>query len=134
MVKDLDIHTIIIEENLQSFRTGFSSASTINKLARFNGALSYALGASLNCPVISVNVIKARKKIGIKLQKERDCGISTKEQVRSYLDLYLLERSCKINWETKKLTRGPRKGTTVWADGVYDISDACVVGLAWLKK
>ena len=35
-----DINAIFIEENLQSFRRGFSSAKTLSTLARFNGVVS----------------------------------------------------------------------------------------------
>ena len=36
-----DIQKIFIEENLQAFRPGFSSAKTLLTLARFNGIVSY---------------------------------------------------------------------------------------------
>ena len=35
------IEKIFIEENLQAFRPGFSSAKTLMTLARFNGIVSY---------------------------------------------------------------------------------------------
>ena len=39
--REWDIKTIFIEENLQAFRPGFSSAKTLMTLARFNGIVSY---------------------------------------------------------------------------------------------
>ena len=35
------IEAVFIEENLQSFRSGFSSAATISTLAKFNGIVSF---------------------------------------------------------------------------------------------
>ena len=34
---------VFIEQNLQRFRRGFSSAQVINKLARYNGMVSYVM-------------------------------------------------------------------------------------------
>ena len=36
-----NITEIAIEENLQSFRSGFSSAQTLSSLAKFNGIVAY---------------------------------------------------------------------------------------------
>ena len=41
--KDFKPTQIFIEENLQAFRPGASSAKTLVKLARFNGIVSYCL-------------------------------------------------------------------------------------------
>ena len=37
------VDSIYIEENLQSFRAGFSSARTLSTLSRFNGMVSFNL-------------------------------------------------------------------------------------------
>ena len=36
-----NIHNIFIEQSLQSFRSGFSSAKTLSTLSRFNGVVSW---------------------------------------------------------------------------------------------
>ena len=38
---EYNVTTIAIEENLQSFRSGFSSAQTLSSLAKFNGVIAY---------------------------------------------------------------------------------------------
>jgi Holliday junction resolvasome RuvABC endonuclease subunit len=39
--KEYDIKEVYVEENLQSFRSGFSSAKTISTLAKINGIISF---------------------------------------------------------------------------------------------
>ena len=41
LIVDYDIKKIYIEENLQAFRPGLSSAKTLMSLARFNGIVSF---------------------------------------------------------------------------------------------
>ena len=43
------IQHVYIEENLQTFRTGLSSAKTLATLARFNGIVSYLCEETFNC-------------------------------------------------------------------------------------
>jgi len=131
--KGYAIETLAVEKNLQAFRRGFSSASTLDSLARFNGALSYAVASTVCAPLFNLDVNEVRRKLGIKIQKEKICGLPTKEQVKRGLDGLLAESGQKIQWGTKVLKSGPRKGLEVIADGVYDEVDAIVVGLAYLK-
>ena len=123
------ITQVFIEENLQAFRPGFSSAKTIVTLARFNGIVSYLSGQIFQLPPQYLNVNLARKKVGLKIISKRNGGATTKEQVFEWV-------SSKINpvWPTKKLKSGPRKGTVVLEDFRYDMSDAYVVSLAGLMK
>ena len=127
------IEHLAVEKNLQAFRRGLSSAATIDALARMNGALSFACASFLDIPLKPVDVNEARRKLGIKLQREKVCGVPTKEQVKRALDGMLEESKQKHVWETKILRAGPRKGLEVLADGVYDEVDAIVIGLAYLK-
>ena len=131
--KGYTVKVLAVEKNLQAFRRGFSSASTLDTLARFNGALSYAIASSVGVPLFNLDVNEVRRKLGIKIQKEKICGLPTKEQVKRGLDGVLAESGQKIQWGTKVLKSGPRKGLAVTADGVYDEVDAIVVGLAYLK-
>tara|TARA_R110000744_G_scaffold20477_9_gene53806 strand:+ start:1705 stop:2265 length:561 start_codon:yes stop_codon:yes gene_type:complete len=136
IMKDAYTHkpnVVAVEENLQGFRRGFSSAATLNTLARFNGALSFAMASFLDVPLVNISVSNIRKTLGMKLKREKDCGISTKEQVKTYIDMILEESSQSIQWETRVLKSGPRKGQCVLCDDTYDRVDAIAVGLAYLK-
>jgi len=127
------ISTVVVEKNLQGFRRGFSSAATLNALARFNGALSFAIASHFDIQLVNLDVNEVRRTLGIKIAREKVCGVSTKEQVKRGLDRLLAESKQEIQWGTKVLKSGPRKGQEVLGDGVYDEVDAIVVGLAYLK-
>ena len=129
-----ELDSVVVEKNLQGFRRGFSSAATLNTLARFNGALSFAVTSYFDTELVNLDVNEVRKTLGIKILREKVCGIPTKEQVKIGLDRLLDETGQKIQWGTKVLKSGPRKGQEVIGDGVYDEVDAIVVGLAYLKK
>lgn len=129
-----NLDAVAVEKNLQGFRRGFSSAATLNALARFNGALSFAVASYYDTQLINLDVNEVRKTLGIKILREKVCGIPTKEQVKIGLDKLLSETEQKIEWGTKVLKSGPRKGQEVIGDGVYDEVDAIVVGLAYLKN
>ena len=62
-----DIETVYIEENLQSFRRGFSSAQTLSTLARFNGIVSLLAYQQFDIEPLHINVNSARKSLGIKI-------------------------------------------------------------------
>lgn len=128
-----NISVVAVEKNLQAFRRGLSSAATIDALARMNGALSYACASYFNVQLINIDVNEARKKLGIKILREKICGVATKEQVKRALDDMLESSKQKQQWNTKVLKGGPRKGHEVLDDGVYDEVDAIVIGLAYLK-
>ena len=64
---DYDIKSVYIEENLQSFRSGFSSAKTLSTLARFNGIVSLICYETFSVDPIHINVNHARKSLGIKI-------------------------------------------------------------------
>lgn len=132
-IEGLDIEALAIEKNLQAFRRGLSSAQVINTLARFNGALSYAVASTLNIPLTNIDVNQARRSLGFKILREKVCGLSTKEQVKQALDSLLATSNQKIQWGTRILKSGPRKGLEIHDNGVYDEVDAIVTGLAYLK-
>lgn len=128
---------VVVEKNLQSFRRGFSSAATINTLARMNGALSYATSSFFDVELVEMEVSKIRKTLDIKTKRKKDNKKSkkpTKELVREGLEAYLESIGHRYCWETKVLKSGPRKGTEILADGVYDEIDALAAGLAYLKN
>lgn len=114
------IKEVRVEQFLQNFRRGFSSADTITKLAGFNTSVQYLLYVKFNKKPVLINAVSARKQLGINLDKDRD----TKEQVMEWV-----EDNIKINLPRKILKGGPRKGEEVMADYANDIADAIVLGL-----
>ena len=128
---DHEIKKIYIEENLQSFRSGFSSAKTISTLAKFNGIVSYISFIEFGIDPEFLNVNSARKSLGIKIAREKVCGKSTKNQVFEWVRNSLKESG--YVWPVKTLKSGPRKGQTVFIDECFDISDAYVIGRAGIE-
>ena len=120
-----DIENIFIEENLQSFRSGFSSANTLSKLARFNGIVSYICFSEFLIEPSFLNVNTARKSLGIKIIKEKICGLSTKDQILKWA---INDTSNSNNmWPEKTLKSGPRKGMVIHDPRCYDMADAYVI-------
>lgn len=119
---DFDIEKIFIEENLQSFRSGFSSARTISTLAKFNGIVSYICVEQFSTEPVFFNVNSARKILGISLKRKRDGGGPTKEQILDWA-----KNNVKYKWPDKKLKSGPRKGLVVTDPRSYDMIDAYIV-------
>ena len=63
------IKKIYIEQSLQSFRSGFSSAQTLSLLARFNGVLSWICSDLFDSDPHYIAATSARKAVGIKVPK-----------------------------------------------------------------
>lgn len=126
--EEYNISSIYIEENLQAFRPGLSSAKTLLTLARFNGIIGYITQQLYDIKPEYVNVNVARKTNGIKIIRKSKGGAPTKEQVLEWV-------SSKINydWPTKTLKSGPRKGQQVLEPGCYDAADAYVIAIAGQK-
>lgn len=59
------IEKIYIEQSLQSFRSGFSSAKTLSTLARFNGVVSWLVYRILRVEPEYIAATSARKACGI---------------------------------------------------------------------
>ena len=122
------ISHIYVEENLQAYRPGFSSAKTILALAKFNGIVSYVANEIFDCKPVDINVNVARKTIGLKIQKGKSSTKTTKEQVFDWVSSEL-----KFDWPKKTLKSGPRKGVTVLDPSAFDMSDAFVIASAGHK-
>ncbi|HAI44915.1 MAG TPA: hypothetical protein DCM40_45970 [Maribacter sp.] len=71
------IKEIYIEQSLQSFRSGFSSAKTLSTLSRFNGVVSWLCYDILKTAPEYIAATSARKKVGITVPK----GTKAKECV-----------------------------------------------------
>ena len=119
--RHMGISKICIEENLQAFRPGLSSAKTINTLARFNGAASLiAYEVSNNLKPTFLNATSARSKLGIKLDRKSE--VPTKQQIFEFV-----KPQVDIDW--------PMTKTGNINTACYDMADAYVLARAgWLNK
>ena len=75
--REYKIEHIFIEQSLQMFRSGFSSAKTLSTLSSFNGVVSYLCYRELSLKPEHISAASARKACGIKVVK----GKKAKEQV-----------------------------------------------------
>jgi len=75
------IKKIYIEQSLQSFRSGFSSAQTLSTLSRFNGIVSWLCYKTFDVKPEYIAATSARKMCGIKIPR----GQKAKEVVLKYL-------------------------------------------------
>jgi hypothetical protein len=75
------LDTVYIEQSLQSFRSGFSSAKTLSTLSRFNGIVSWLCYSILDIIPEYIAATSARKKCGIKIPK----GVKAKQVVIQYV-------------------------------------------------
>lgn len=128
ILKEHNIESIYIEQNLQAFRAGFSSAKTIDKLARFNGIISYIAHDVFDIDPNFLNVNRARKSLGINIIRKKDGGSPTKEQVLDWVSREVAEKS--FQWPKKILKSGPRKGSEILMVECYDMADAYVIARA----
>lgn len=126
---DFSITEIYIEDIMQSFSGGMSSAKTITQLARFNGIVSYIVYELSGLVPVYLNVNSARKLLGIKIDK--NSKTEKKEQVRQWVDDYMKNQ---LVWPTKTLKSGSRKGETILSSVCYDMADSFVVALAGFNQ
>lgn len=114
--KDFDIRDICIEESLQSFRSGFSSAKTLSILSKINGMTSLMCFETFLIKPEYVNSATARKLCGIKVPR----GKNTKEHVLQHV----------LEIEPNFIVEYTRTGTH--KPYCYDKADAYVVAKsAW---
>ena len=73
--------SIYVEQSLQSFRSGFSSAKTLSTLSRFNGIVSWLCYQLFDVKPEYIAATSARKKCGIKIPK----GVKAKQVVIQYI-------------------------------------------------
>lgn len=122
------IDSIYIEENLQRFRRGLSSAKVLSTLARFNGVVTYLAHDEFGVAPTMLNVNTARKSIGLVINKKIKKEVSIKEQVVKWVREHPDFKD--FSWPYKTLKSGPRKGLTILDTSSYDIADAAVMCLA----
>jgi hypothetical protein len=75
------IEAVYIEQSLQSFRSGFSSAKTLSTLSRFNGIISWLVLDTFGIKPEYIAAPTARKLCGIKIPR----GQKAKTVVLNYL-------------------------------------------------
>lgn len=122
---DYCIEKVCVEEALQTFRRGLSSARTLSSLMRFNGVVCYLAKKTFDVPVELINVIHARSHLGIKIDRKSEK--TTKDQVFEWVQSN--DHFKELPWPMKTMKSGPRKGITVYDKSCYDIADACVMSL-----
>ena len=81
LCKIYDLKNVYIEQSLQSFRSGFSSAKTLSSLSRFNGIISWLVYQYSGIKPEYLSATSARKSCGIKVPK----GQKAKEVVVKFL-------------------------------------------------
>lgn len=116
-----DIERISIEEPLQGFRRGMSSAHTLLTLARFNGIVSWLAFDVFRVTPIFFDSTTARRGLGIKIDKSRD----TKDQIMEWVEVVT-----GASLPRRVATTGKKKGMTLFASGVNDAADAYVMARA----
>ena len=108
---EFPIKTIVVEQSLQMFRAGFSSAKTLTTLSKFNGAVSWMCYNIMGVEPEYVSASSARKQIGIKVPR----GTKAKEVVLEHVKNNIL------NFEYELTKAGNPKA------GTYDRADSIVL-------
>ena len=128
--KQYSIGHVWIEEPFIMFAKGGSSAQTMARLSSFNGMIQFSCFTIYGFVPSMINANHARKVLGIKLMRQSKCGITTKDQIMSWVKTQLPN----YKWPTKTLKSGPRKGLTINDDSCYDIADSFVVAKSGFVK
>lgn len=120
---------IFVEDILQGFSRGLSSAKTITQLARFNGIVSNILYELTDSTPVYLNVNSARKLLNIKIDK--NSNIDKKEQILSWVTNDI---DFEYDWPKKLVTRGKYKNNVKLEKFCYDMADAYVICKAGIKN
>jgi hypothetical protein len=120
LVKCVGLTDVYVEESLQMFRPGLSSASTISTLSKFNAMVSLLVRQRLGITPQYIAATSARKRCGIRVQKIP--GKTGKQQAFDWATSGPLSN---VTWPLKK--NGKNK------DGAMDAVDAYVIATSgWL--
>lgn len=109
-----EIDEIFIEQSLQSFRSGFSSAKTLSTLSRFNGIISWLCYESFQIQPQMIAASSARKKAGLSIKR----GENSKEKVLKFI----IDKYPDIEIQYTK-HGNPKPGT-------LDMCDSIIIALA----
>jgi Holliday junction resolvasome RuvABC endonuclease subunit len=113
-----EIDKVYIEESLQSFRSGFSSAKTLSVLSKINGIVSYIAYTIFGHEPEYLAATSARKLYGIKVAK----GQKTKEVVLKHI----------LDSDPDFVISYTRNNNP--APGSYDRADSLVIARSGLKE
>tara|TARA_E500000331_G_scaffold355867_1_gene412466 strand:+ start:3319 stop:3870 length:552 start_codon:yes stop_codon:yes gene_type:complete len=108
------IDSIFVEQSLQSFRSGFSSAKTLSTLSRYNGMVSLLAFQIFNKKPEMIAASTARKLAGVGIKR----GENAKEKVLQFV----LDKFPQIEIQYTK--HGNPK------PGMYDLCDSIIIALA----
>lgn len=117
-IKELySIEEIYIEESLQTFRSGFSSAKTLSTLAKINGIVSYLCLEVFDLHPTHIGATSARKLCGIKVPR----GTKAKQFVMDFL----------LDSDPTFVVESTRNGNP--KPGFYDRADSLIIARAGLE-
>ena len=119
--EEVELNKFFVEESLQKFRPGLSSAKTLTTLSKFNGIVCYLTRQVFGLDPEPINVNTARKAVGLKIPR----GSNSKQIVHEWVSA-----ETDFEWPTKILRGGPRKGQEVLIDACYDMADAYLIARA----
>jgi hypothetical protein len=109
-----DITNVYVEQSLQSFRSGFSSAKTLSTLSRFNGIVSWNCYKDFGIKPEMIAASSARKLAGVEIKR----GDNSKKKVLQFV----LDNYPQIAIEYTK--HGNPK------PGMLDMCDSIIIALA----
>jgi hypothetical protein len=116
------IKYIFIEQSLQAFRPGFSSAKTLLTLAKFNGIVSYICQSDIGIEPEYIGASTARKSNGIKIPRG--------EKAKKVVFQYILDN--EPNFVVEYTKQGNPK------PGSYDRADSLIIARSgynlWKEK
>jgi Holliday junction resolvasome RuvABC endonuclease subunit len=111
---EFPITKVVIEQSLQMFRSGFSSAKTLTLLSKFNGVVSWLCYNTFGLEPEYVSATTARKNAGITVRRGQKAKKVVLEHVKKIIPNFEYE-------ETK--AGNPKPGT-------YDRADSIVLALS----
>ena len=88
---DLLPKRVFIEQSLQSFRSGFSSAKTLSTLSRFNGVVSWMVYKHWGIEPEYIAASSARKLAGVKITKDKKAKQCVIEHVLDNVPAVVIE-------------------------------------------
>jgi hypothetical protein len=116
--RKFDISNIYIEESLQSFRSGFSSAKTLSILSKINGIVSYLAFDIFSTSPVHLSAISARKACDIKVLRGQKAKMVVLENMLDKHDRFVISYT--------------RSGNP--SPGSFDRADSLVIAIAGLKS
>lgn len=120
VVASHQVKKIFIENPLQKFRRGLSSAHTISLLSKFNALCSYFARQASGLDPEYIDATQARKQCGIPIKSRKKSGGKTaKEQTFDFL--------CTNVFENKDWPRTKKKNLQAYC---WDQVDSYVIALA----